>query len=221
MGVEITVRGAAEARYAAERALVRMEAAVEGLDREDVRDRVAAVHGPLLSHLADLQDAGAVTTWSSDQVHVHSRREVLDGGRVGVATDRAVHAARAQVTAEFVDFERLSGFVDQWSGREGVDVHGLEWDLATRSRRTFEAEVRRQAVDDAVAKAQAYADAVRRGRVVAIEIADPGMLGRGGDAPFVEHRARSVAAHDAAGSIDLVPGEIVVTAQVDARFVAE
>ncbi len=216
--MEITVRGAAEARYTAERALVRMAAAVEGLDREDVRDRVAAAHGPLLSHLADLQDAGAVTTWSSDQVHVQSRREVLDGG--GVTTERVVHAARVQVTAEFVDFERLAGFVDLWSGREGVDVHGLEWDLAPRSRQAYEADVRRRAVDDAVAKAQAYADAVRRGRVSAVEIADPGMLGRGGDAPFVEHRAWSVAARDAAGTLDLVPGDIAVRAEVDARFVA-
>ena len=36
--------------------------------------------------------------------------------------------------------------------------------------------MRKAAVDDAIAKAQVYANAVRRGKVVALQLSDPGML---------------------------------------------
>ena len=65
-----------------------------------------------------------------------------------------VHVARVQIGAEFVDFERLSGFLDYWSGIEGVEVGGIAWDVRVKNRRSYEAEVRKAAVDDAVAKAQ-------------------------------------------------------------------
>ncbi|WP_311209100.1 MULTISPECIES: SIMPL domain-containing protein [unclassified Aeromicrobium] len=218
MGVQITVRGSAEGRFPAERALVRLEVVVEGADRQDVRDRAVALQEPLRSQLGELVSLGAVRTWSSDQVRVFSRHPWVDDRR----SDDLVHSAQVQVLAEFVDFERLSGFVDHWSGQAGVEVQGLEWDLGVKSRRVHEAEVRKAAVDDAVTKAQSYADAVRRGRVTALELADPGMLDRPGDPGHGEPRAFALASADAGGAaLDLVPADIVIRVEVDARFQAE
>lgn len=212
------MRGSAEGRYPAERALLRLTVVVEGADRQDVRDRAAALQEPLRSQLGELVGLAAVRTWSSDQVRVFSRHPWVDDRR----SDDLVHSAQVQVLAEFVDFERLSGFVDHWSGQAEVEVQGLEWDLGVKSRRIFEAEVRKAAVDDAVTKAQSYADAVRRGRVTALELADPGMLDRPGDPGPGGPRAYALAAADAGGAaLDLVPADIVIRVEVDARFQAE
>lgn len=215
MSVQITVRGVAETHHPAERALVHLEVSAEGADGVVVRDRVAALQQPLVAHLADLAGLGAVGTWSSDQVRVHSHRPWVDDR----LADTVVHAASVQVRAEFVDFERLQSFVDRWSGVTGVQVHGLDWDLGRESRRLLETVTRRAAVDDAVAKAQAYADAVRCGRVVPVELADPGMLGGVGAEPSSPLLAR--VADQARDVLDLVPEDVSIRVEVDARFVAE
>ena len=85
------------------------------------------------------------------------------------------------MVVEFTDFERLSGFVDYWAGKDGIEIDGIVWDVTVRNRRAYESDVRKAAVDNAITKAQAYADAVRRGRVTALQIADPGMLNGDGD----------------------------------------
>jgi uncharacterized protein YggE len=131
-----------------------------------------------------------------------------------------VHVAKVHVRAEFTDFERLSAFLDYWSGVDGVEIGGVVWDVSAKNRRLYEAEVRKSAVDDAVAKAQSYANAVRRGKVVAAQIADPGMLA--GPAESLPAFAPASFGHDSVGpELNLTPEEIVVRVDVDARFLAD
>lgn len=218
MTLEITVRGEAQQRYPAERGVLRLEAAVEGADRGAVRDRALAIQEPLVAQLIELSDLSAVGDWSTDQVRVFSHHPWVGDRR----SEDVVHTARISVVAEFVDFERLSGFVDHWAAHGGVEIQGIEWDLGVDNRRAFESDVRRRAVDDAVAKAQAFADAVRRGRVTAVQLADPGMLdSQGGGAP-VEPRAYRMVADATGGSgLVLAPADIEIRVEVDARFVAD
>ena len=132
------------------------------------------------------------------------------------------HVARLKISAEFTDFERLSGFVDYWAGRDGIEIDGIDWDVTPRNRRSYEVDVRKAAVDSAIAKAQAYADAVRRGRVIALQIADPGMLNGDGDqAPIPLVMTASVGSEDTAAHLDLTPDEIVIHVDVDAIFSAD
>ncbi len=218
MTLEITVRGSAELRYPAERAITSLVAAIEGPDKRAVFDDAVALQEPLVQQLRDLVDRDAVTTWSSEQVRVFSHRPWLGDGQRGDLT----HVARLDVSAEFTDFERLSGFLDYWAGRDGVEVGSVRWDVTPRHRRSYEAEARKAAVDDAVSKAQAYADAVRRGRVVAVQLADPGMLD--GPAEHAPEPTRMAATFEGAGDepgLDLTPDEIVIHVAVDARFTAE
>lgn len=220
MTLDITVRGSAEQRYPAERAIVSIAAAVEGPDRQQVFQDAVAIHEPLVSQLRDLVGLHAVGQWSSDQVRVFSHRPWDAGGKRAPM----VHVARVQVEAEFTDFERLSGFLDFWSGTDGVEVGGIAWDVGVKSRRTYEAEVRKAAVDDAVAKAQSYANAVRRGKVMAVQLADPGMLTHSGESaaglPMLA-KAGFAESSDGGPQLDLTPSEIVIHVDVDARFVAE
>ncbi|MET0446839.1 MAG: SIMPL domain-containing protein [Aeromicrobium sp.] len=217
MTLDITVRGSAEQHHPAERAIVSLAAAVEGHDKQKVFTDAVEIQEPLTAQLKDLVGLNAVATWSSDQVRVFSHRPWEGDGKRGVM----VHVAKVHVRAEFTDFERLSGFLDHWSGVDGVEIGGVSWDVSAKNRRLYEAEVRKSAVDDAVAKAQSYANAVRRGKVVAAQIADPGMLSgpmETSGTPFF--KASSFG--DASGpELDLTPEEIVIRVEVDARFLAD
>lgn len=217
MTLEITVRGSAEQRFAAERAMVTLAAAIESTDKQQVYDQAVEVLEPLVLQLRELADLGAVSIWSSDQVRVYSHRPPgVDGVR-----GELQHVARLQISAEFTDFERLSGFVDYWAGKDGIEIGGIEWDVTVRNRRAYESDVRKAAVDNAITKAQAYADAVRRGRVMALQIADPGMLNGGGDQSPIPFVMSSASDTGNVSALDLTPGEIVIHVEVDAHFAAD
>ena len=230
MVVEITVRGEAEARYPAERAIVTLAAAVENAERQQAYDQATAVQQAITAQLTELADRSAVINWSSGQVSVSSHRPWRDNGDPplaeasvpagGAPTADRVHLARVEILAEFSDFDRLGGFVDYWAGRDGVEIAGIVWDVLERNRRAYEAELRRAAVDDAVNRAQAYADALRRGRVVATRIADPGLLDTGGGPQPYALRMEAVGT-DAGGGLQLTPEPVRIHVAVDAGFRAD
>ena len=216
MVVDITVRGEAEARFAAERAIVTLAAVVEKPDKQQAYDRAVSVQQAVTAQLTELADRQAVLTWSSDQVSVSSHRPWEDNGARG----NPVHVARMTIVAEFADFSRLGGFVDYWAGRDGVEISGIVWDVLERNRRMYEADLRRAAVDDAVNRAQAYADALRRGRVVPTRIADAGLLdGGGGPTPLALKMESAIG--DAGSALQLTPEPVRIHVAVDAGFAAE
>ncbi len=217
MTLDITVRGSAEGRYSAERALVSMAVAVEGSDRAEVFREAVAVQEPLTSQLQELGDRGAILAWSCDQVRVFSHRSSsTDGAELALR-----HVARIEVRSEFGDFERMSGFLDDWSGRDGVEIDHVAWDVSVKNRRGYEAEVRKAAVEDAVQKAQDLANAVRKGKVVPQQFADPGMLGSASDSP-VAPRFQMMSEDTGSGPfLHVTPDEIVIHVDVDARFTAD
>lgn len=214
--VDITVRGEAEARYPAERAIVTLAAAVEAADKQQAYDQAASAQLAVTAQLTELADRDAVLDWSSDQVSISTYRPWRDNGERGTP----VHVARVEIIAEFADFTRLGGFIDYWAGRDGVEIAGIVWDVLERSRRVYEAELRRTAVDDAVNRAQTYADALRRGRVVPTRIADSGLSDGGGGARPYALKMESVAA-DADGGLQLTPEQVRIHVAVEAGFTAE
>lgn len=216
MVVDITVRGEAEARFPAERAIVTLAAMVETPDKQQAYDRAVSVLQAVTAQLTELADREAVLDWSSDQVSVSSHRPWQDNGERG----NPVHVARITIVAEFADFERMGGFLDYWAGRDGVEIAGIVWDVLERNRRMYEADLRRAAVDDAVNRAQAYADALRRGRVVPTRIADPGLLdGGGGPTPYALKMESAVGG--TGGDLQLTPEPVRIAVAVDAGFTAD
>lgn len=213
MSLEITVRGSAEERVPPELAVLSLVVAVEGTDREEVRARAAAAHAPLVAALTGLAEGGSLERWSSDDVRVGSHRPWEGAGRAEVP----LHTARLTTEAVFTDLAALDAFVDTWAGHADVELDGVTWDVGHGTRHTCEHAVRRAAVEDAVARAQAYADAVRAGRVTAVRIADPGLLDGHEAQPFALAAKRS-SGDD--GSLALAPTDVVIRAEVHARFVA-
>lgn len=211
--LDIVVRGDARRRYPAERGVLSVPAEVSGPRRDEVYAEAVAVHDRLVAAVRAAEADGAVTTWSSQSVHVFVQRPVDQDGRPGAP----VFHADIAVEAEFVDFDALSAFVDAWAVVDGVRIGGVNWDVTEANRLAYERDLRRLAVDDAVAKAQAYADAVGRGPVRAVQLADPGMS----DAPTPRTARFAMAAAPGGGpELELRPRDIEIAAAVDARFVA-
>lgn len=211
----VVVRGRARQRYPAERATVHITADLDGTDRDTVYRRAVAVQEPLSADLTALRDSGAVNRWSSDQLRVFSYRPHSESGPRPL-----MYRVAIKFEAEFVDFEQLSAFLDRWAVVDGVEIGGIRWDVTEDNRRAYEAELRATAVADATAKAQAYATAAGRGDVVAVQLADPGMLG---DEPVQPRAVRMMAAAPAGAgpTLELRPDDIELDVAVDARFVAE
>ena len=216
MVVEITVRGEAEARYPAERGIVTLAAAVERAEKQQAYDQAASVQQAVAAQLTELADRGAVLDWSSDQVSVYSHRPWRDDGEREQPRPRRAGGDHRRVLRL-----RPARRVHRLLGcRDGVEIAGIVWDVLDRNRRVYENELRRAAVDDALNRAQTYADALRRGRVVATRIADPGLLDSGGGPrPYALKMESAVA--DAGGSLQLTPEPVRIHVAVDAGFTAD
>lgn len=214
--IVITVRGQHQARITAERASVQVSASVDGPDRAAVVEQATALAAPLQAEVAAHAEAGAVDTWSSERVSVWADRPWNDRGE----QLPLVHHATITVSAVFTDATALSDWLGALALRDGVQVGGVDWSLSPETRAQTERDVATGAVGEAVRRATAYAQAIGKATVEAIELADVGLLG-GGEQEASSPRHAKALMMDAAsvgGGIDLRPGEITVSAAVDARF---
>lgn len=211
MTIEITVQGSAERRYPAEVGTVWLTVAVEGAERAPVLAAATDVHRDLTAQLTELQSSGAVQRFTAEAVRVVAERPWRPDGSQG----DLVQTVRLGMVATFADLDAVGGFVADWSERSEVEIGSIQWGVDEANRRSYEADVRADAVADAVVKAQAYADAVAAEPVRPTHLSDPGMLTPPESAPMM----RAAMTSAAGGGLDLRPGEIRITAEVDARFV--
>lgn len=214
MSVKIAVRGFAERTYPAELARVALTIDAQGPERDQVVTTATASHTNLTQRLATLYESGAVQRWSADDVRVVAERPWSPAGE----RNELVQHARLSVRAEFADVEALGSFVAEVSVDDTVEVGSISWDVTPDNRKAFTAEVRAEAVADAVAKAQSYADAIGAGPVEATHLADPGLLNDDGPSPRV---MMAMGAPVSDGPyVNFVPHDIVISCEVDARFKA-
>ncbi len=214
MSVQITVRGTAERKLTAEMATISLAVEIQGTDRSAVMTEATETHQSISSVLGRYADAQQVTRWSAEGVRVMAQRRWLPDGQRGELDQ----IARLSAQAQFVDFEALGAFIDRFAADERIEVGSILWGLTEENHREVSAEVRVEALADAVQKAQTYATAVGAGQVKATQIADPGML----DDSEPPIRAMAMVAKDSfGGGIELKPDAVVVRCEVDARFLAE
>lgn len=219
--VTITVRGEHERRVAPEEAVAHLSIRAEGPERGAVVERMAALAAPLRDDLASRKDAGGISDWSSQRVSVWANRPWSDQGKQLAL----VHYASVEVTATFTDFTALSWWISDVAERDGVQVDNVVWRLTPATASSTESDVAAQAVKVAVERATAYASAIGLTALTPLEIADLGLLtdASPGPAPAPKMmRAMAMNAMDAGGApaVELQPEDIVVTAAVEARFLA-
>jgi uncharacterized protein YggE len=212
--VTITVRGESETRVRAEEAAVRVTVSTDGPARgpvvERAQERAASVQDGLVAHLR----SGEVSEWSSARVSVWSDRPWnSDGAQLPL-----VHHASVELSATFTDAGALSWWLGDVAESDDVQVTAVDWRLARDTRVGVERKVAAAAVQVAVERAASYAEALGLASVTAVEIADAGLL---------ESRPEAAAARmmfakaDTGPSFSLQPPELVVSATVEGRFVAE
>lgn len=216
--VIITVRGEHETRLAPEEAVVSVSVRRDGPDRGAVVEQVAALAGPLREDLTAQAADGAVREWSSGQMSVWAHRPWNEQG----AQLPLVHTAAVEIAATFADLAALSGWLTRTAEIDGVHVDGVQWRLTRETAAATRTEVAAAAVRDAVERATAYAAALGRTAVTALEIADVGLLSQpDAGRPEMLRMAKASFAADAGGpTLELRPADVVVTAAVEARFVA-
>jgi len=219
----ITVQGTASTKHAPEQATVTITVSNDGPSRDAVFAATTKVSETIATALAGLLDkeSGPVVAWSSERVSVWSDRPWNNEG----AQLPLVFHAGIGIRATFTDFDALARWVETVAVTDGVAVNSIEWELRDATRDGLLEEVRTKAVQDAAAKALVYARAAGLASVTATAIADPGLLGLPTDSPFAPapaaQRMFAAKAMSDGGALVFTPQELEISAQVDARFVAE
>lgn len=217
--VTVTVRGEHEARVAPERATIRVGVRADGPERTAVVENVMRLAEPVRSSITDRADAGSVVEWTSKRLSVRAERPWSnDGKRLA-----PVYYASIDFTATFAEASDLSIWVSDISPWDGVEVGWVDWHLTTATRAQIERDVAAAAVGVAVTRAEAYAGALGLDEVTPLEIADVGLISSGQPspgAPMLKARGGVAFAADAAPAMQYEPEEIVISATVEARFLA-
>lgn len=218
--VVITVRGSFQTSQSPERATVHLLVQLEGPDKSAVFARAMDTAGQVTATIEPLadRDLGPVTWWASDQLRTDAYRPFnKDGKQLPL-----VYRAAIPFRVKFSDFTALGSWLTDVSQRPGVSVQQIEWALTEKRRVQLQDQARTAAVQDAAAKAAAYAASLALSSVRPVAIADPGMLGDNidarGDMGVMPVAARGLPA--GAADPNFVPQDVDIVAAVDARFVA-
>ncbi len=217
--VTITVRGENEARIAPERATIHLTVRADGADRASVIERALALAEPLRTGLSERKDAGTLFDWTSKRLAVRAERPWNNEGK---QLD-PVYYASIDFTATFAEASELSLWVTEVSATDGIEIGWVDWHLTSETRARVEREVAASAVGVAVTRAETYAGALGLSAVLPLEIADVGLVSTGQPQPEILAKGRmaAFASADASGpAMEYEPEEIVVSATVEARFVA-
>ncbi len=217
--VTVTVRGEHEVRVVPERATVRVSVRSEGAERAVVVDAAMRLADPVRASITERHGSGSVVDWSSTRMTVRSERPWNSEGKQLAP----VHHAAIELTATFAEASALSDWVSEVSSWDGVEIGWVDWHLTPHTLERLEREVAARAVAAAVARAGAYATALGLDEVEPVEIADVGLLTPSPQTPelFAKGRSAALASADLGGSgMEFEPDEIVVSATVEARFLA-
>ncbi|GAB2628183.1 hypothetical protein Aab01nite_22580 [Paractinoplanes abujensis] len=200
----IVVRGEASREVPPEQALLTVTLSARDRDREAVVNRLLERSGELHTLLAEAGPGDAVERRETGGVHVLP--ELKRGSERVVA-----YTGSIATTVTVTDFEPLGQLLLRLARLEHAAVSGPWWQLRPGSRAG--AEVRREAIADALARAREYAAAVGAEVDKLVEIADEGV---GGGQPMMRMAAFDAGAPESSG-LDVDPQPQTVHASVTVR----
>ncbi len=220
--MQISVAGHAHGSFPPERATLQMRLGVEGTDKEAALEHTTFLVQGFTTVVDQLKDmAPSPITWFSvAPIGTRSWRPWTDKG-----TQLPVrHAAESVVKLKFHDFSALSRFIDQWGGRSGVSIDGIEWTLTDAHRAAEEDNVLSQAVVTAHARATTMARAAGEKGVRFLELADIGLLDGNVESRGHEEAygalAMSASAQEGEG-VTVAPENVELDVTVHARFTTD
>jgi uncharacterized protein YggE len=173
--ISIVVTGSSTIIRKAERATLIIDVSDTGPTQKDAVEHVTNISKQLQSGFkllapteggASTTARPAITRWSMSN---------LSTGQWNVWTSaQNTVSYRASITFEvrFADFEKLSAACADLSRMAYVSIRSLNWSLSEGTRASLASESRRQAVADAVVKAQDFGKAFNKDNVTPVEITD-------------------------------------------------
>ncbi|MER5203119.1 SIMPL domain-containing protein [Streptomyces sp. NPDC002825] len=209
---QVTVRGEGRLEVEPEFARIWVTVSARGTDRAETLTDLTRRNARVLDLVKALGDAVQKLETGSFSLAPELTRKGR-GERVHAYT------GRVRVTVELTDFAALGELVTRLADLEMTSVDGPWWELRPAS--PVYAEARRRAVDGAVQRARAYAEALGTSLDSLLELSDAGLAEpprprRGGFGAAAV--AYSAEAAGEAPPLDLEPQRQTVMAEVVARF---
>ncbi|MGA5101709.1 SIMPL domain-containing protein [Streptomyces lavendulocolor] len=210
----VAVRGEAHLEVDPEIARIGITVTARGTDRRTTLDDLTRRNTTVLDLLKSYGDAVENITTGTLTI----TPELTRHGR----TERVrAHHGTVHITAELTDFTALGELATRLADLELTRVDGPWWELRPDS--PAHGEARRRAVEEAVQRARAYAEALGTRLAALVELAD---LGAENATPYLPPAtggarmafAAAETAESAPPPLDLEPRRQTVTAQVNARF---
>ena len=215
--MDITVVGAHRFAATPERATLSLSAGFESEAKEEAMQMttrlVTDLHGELQALTAT--KPSPITWFAVMPIQTRSWRPYHDKGKILPTR----YGAAASLSVKFRDFKALMYLASDLGGRPGVTLNGVVWTLTEVTKAKVEAKVLAGAVKRAHERASVMATAAGASSIVAVEIADPGLLRdvvSTGESGY--HGVVTRATGAGSEGIQLVPEDIEVSATVHVRF---
>lgn len=178
MTLRIEVQGTSTISRRPERAVVHLHVSSTGQSLERVMDDVTSTSNQLQhllkSKLAPKASTGepeadsAVTHWTMSSLSTGSWYVYDHEGNPKERT----YSASTRFEMKFQDFAKLGVVATDLASMPHVTIQRIDWRLTDVTRAGFGSRSRKEAVEDAFAKARDYAEAVGLTEVTAVEIVD-------------------------------------------------
>jgi uncharacterized protein len=227
--ISIIVTGTSTIIRKAERATLIIDVSDSGPSQKEAVDHVTSTAKQLQSGFKLLAPTEGGTSTSSRPAITRWTMSSMSTGQWNVwLSGQSTTTYRASTTFEvrFADFEKLSAACADLSRMQHVAIRSLSWSLSDNTRAGLASESRRQAVADAVVKAQDFGKAFSKDKITPLEITDeksmmapqrmPPMAF--GSAPT---RSTAPAGTQAPETLSFEPEEVNINCSVRIRFEAE
>ena len=226
--LEIDVRGTAEITREPERAVLSIGISSEGAVQDVVAQQVSSTCNQLqqsFDKLAPKTSTGEATpeapiaTVSTNFLRSWS---YIPYDTKGKALQR-VYGASSSFEVVFRDFETLGNIASELFLMPYVTINHIEWCLTDPSLHALGAESRKLAMQDAIAKANDYANFVGR-KIVPVKITDQGVSNGGLNMQLdtfqaaESYRRSGRAGHSAPNGMSLTPEKVVLTGSIHVKF---
>ena len=176
--LKITVGGSSVITRRPERGVLNLTVNAKGSTREIVSHKVSETTNELnqlfkeLSPKTESGDAtadAAVVTYSSTSLRTWSWNIQNEGSVFKVQEYRG----NLSFVGVFRDFTKMSEVAGKFVAYSDVDINSIDWELTAATKKVLSSESRKEAMCDAVQKANDYAEVIGR-KVAAVEIRDGG-----------------------------------------------
>lgn len=176
--LRVTVAGSSSTTRKPERGVLNLTVNGEGSSRESVSNNVTETSNELSKLFRELSSKSDALESSPDTAVVNFSSTSLRTWRWrpsngGIGFQNLEHRGNLSLVAVFRDFAKMSEVVGKLVGYANVDINSIGWELTEATQKALSSESRKEAIRDAVQKANDYTDVIGR-KVAAVLIEDGG-----------------------------------------------